>query len=291
MHRCRCRFTAIFLAALSMAIPSVHAMAPVDAAAMAVHEAYPAAPTLVFGEIHGTREAPALIAALATRAAATRDVIVALEIPAQEQAAIDAWMASDGGDTARTALLATPFWDIPTDRNDGRRSEAKLAMLDALRIQRRSHPSLRVALFDDIAFYTERDLRDARMADVLRSIRATSPAALLLVLTGNAHARRGEGATGNLVGSFRSPAPMASLLSELEPVTINITARSGSYWACKGGRCGLQRFATAAASDAGVRLIPLADDAPYHATLEFPAFEAAMPVAGNAVPAVRGDTP
>lgn len=247
-----CWIAACVLCACFLPAPARSAETPADAATDAVMSAQPDARILVFGELHGTHEAPALLAALATRAALARDVIVALEMPAQDQGSIDAWLASDGSQAARDALLTTAFWRVPPERSDGRRSVAMLALLDALRVQHMQHPSLRVALFDD-ATYKDPVTRERGMADALRSIHAAAPQSTLLILTGNYHARRKTDGPGNLVGDYAPPGAMASLLHDLDVVTVNIAARGGRFWACRSGSCGIRAIAQRDADDATVR--------------------------------------
>ena len=86
---------------------------------------------VLFGEIHGTEESPAFFgdaacAALARGAAVT----AALEIPREERARIDAFLASAGTPDDRRALLAGAFWR--RGYQDGRSSRATAAFLDRL---------------------------------------------------------------------------------------------------------------------------------------------------------------
>lgn len=60
---------------------------------------------VVLGEMHGTNEMPALFADAVCLTAQARSVVVALEQPSVDQAAVDAFLASDGGDEAKRAFL------------------------------------------------------------------------------------------------------------------------------------------------------------------------------------------
>lgn len=248
-------------------------------AADAVLSAYPDARFLILGEVHGTQEIPALAAALAERFAARGDaLVVGLEIPAQEQARVDAYLASDGGDAARAAVAAGPFWQVVPERSDGRRSVAKLALLDTLRSLHASHPDVRVLLFDDTAFFAKAGIRDAGMADVLRATREAAPDGTLLVLTGNLHAmRRVMTPARGLAGDFATPVPMASLLQDLGAVTLAVGARRGNYWVCMSGGCGVREVRNVSEGE-GVIVTPMDDAGAYHARVLLPAFTAASPV-------------
>ncbi|HTQ81108.1 MAG TPA: hypothetical protein VMM92_14000, partial [Thermoanaerobaculia bacterium] len=87
---------------------------------------------LLLGEVHGTVESPAFLAnAVCLALQAGRSVTVALEIPLQEEARFEAYLGSAGSAADRTALLAGAFWQDPYQ--DGRRSQAMLALLESLR--------------------------------------------------------------------------------------------------------------------------------------------------------------
>jgi len=92
---------------------------------------------LLLGEMYGTVESPAFLANVVCLAIqAGRPVTVALEIPFQEEARITAYLGSAGAAADRKALLGGPFWQDAYQ--DGRRSEAMLALLESLRRLRRS---------------------------------------------------------------------------------------------------------------------------------------------------------
>ena len=125
---------------------------------------------VLFGEFHGTAEAPAFVAE--ALAASLDPVALAIEWPRDLQPAVDAFLAT--GD--RTRLLAEPhdFWSY----RDGRSSAAMLALVD--RARRLRAP---VICFDG-TFPSAED-RDAGMAALLIEARPTR----LFVLCGNLHAR------------------------------------------------------------------------------------------------------
>lgn len=233
---------------------------------------------LVLGELHGTQEAPAVLAGLAQALAARGEVLVGLEIPAAEQPALEAWLASDGGVAARRALLAGPFWQQPVARSDGRRSEAMLALLDDLRRLRRTQPTLRVLAYDHRG--SNDVTRDQAMAAALRRAHLAAPQSRLLVLTGNYHARRvpPQHVSANGVPLPAPPAPMAGQLADLALATVDLGARRGSFWACQGA-CGVQTLRPRRPHDDSVTFEPL-DPAhgDYHLRVWLPEYTPAPPV-------------
>ena len=84
---------------------------------------------VVLGEMHGTREIPLLAGDLVERWSAASPLLLALEIPAGEHAAIRDAVVSGGSDAAIEALRARPWWRVAADENDGRRSEDVLALI------------------------------------------------------------------------------------------------------------------------------------------------------------------
>jgi hypothetical protein len=127
---------------------------------------------VLFGEVHGTHEAPAFVAAAAAHAARHGQVLVALELPADLQPAVDAFVLTED----RTALdPAHPFWAT----RDGRAGEALVTLLIALARLR-----ARVLCFDNSA--TSAEERDAGMARTITA--AITRDAATLVSCGNLHA-------------------------------------------------------------------------------------------------------
>lgn len=123
---------------------------------------------VIFGEVHGTLEAPAFVAEVAARVHAP--VMLALEIPDDVQPAIDAYLAG--------APLATDaaFWQW----RDGRSGRGLVALLDAAR-----RIAARVVCFDGT--FESDEARDAGMAiHLMSALRHTD---VTLALCGNVHAR------------------------------------------------------------------------------------------------------
>lgn len=85
---------------------------------------------VVVGERHGTKEIPGFVAALACTALVDgRAVTLALEMPSSETDRLESYLASDGGATARSRLVTSPFWHRPLQ--DGRSSAAMVDLLEA----------------------------------------------------------------------------------------------------------------------------------------------------------------
>jgi len=209
------------------------------------------APMLIIGELHGTRETPALVAELARLWADRGAVQVGLEIPAQEQLRLDAFLRSAGVEADRQALLVGEFWQTPHERSDGRRSEAMLALLESLRSARVAGApidvlAIDVLAFDDAAFHGPAPDRNARMAERLRLAHEAQPQTRTIVLTGNYHARwtvPGSVRPQSVPEGYAPPKPMAAYLRELGVRTVNVSAREAGFWAClRDQPCGPQQL-------------------------------------------------
>lgn len=79
---------------------------------------------VIVGEMHGTNETPDAFANLVCLAAATgRPVTVALEYSADDQATIDAYLASSGDAQSRATLLSLPLFT--SEMQDGCQAPCK----------------------------------------------------------------------------------------------------------------------------------------------------------------------
>jgi hypothetical protein len=294
------RWFALLLLATS-ALPLRAAAEPIDTAAAAILDRHAEAPLLVLGELHGTVEAPALVATLAARLLDSGALTVALEIPAQEQARFDAYLASDGSTLAQRELLDGEFWKRAPERSDGRRSRAMFALIEQLRLLRGTHPELHLLAFDDTGFFAQTRSRDALMSDSLRAAHASHPEAKLLVLTGNYHARLDQPARARSGDHWiQPPLPMTAQLQDLGAVSIHLTAVEGEHWGCRtpSAPCGvipLPRPAFApsssgvAAPNAAMAAEPVrvsSGDSSFHLEVKLPRLSASEPMTlGDAVPA------
>ena len=195
------------------------------------------APIILLGELHGLEAVPAFAIDLACRlAAGGTPVLLALEIPRQEQTRIDAFLASNGGAPNEAALLDGAFWR--REFQDGRSSRARLALLDAARSLRAEGLPLRVAAVDDASVLSA--ARDSAMASGLLAAKRPGETALLLV--GDLHARTKPGApwNPNIVWA-------GVQLRAKEPKLVSLVNRflGGEAWLCTGN----------APSDCGIRTV------------------------------------
>lgn len=198
-------------------------------------------PLLIVGELHGSEQAPALAAALVERLARQSPVRLGLEVYAQEQSRIDAYLASNGDADARAALLAGEFWHRPRESSDGRRSRAMFALIEDMRAMQRGGASVDVVAFDDTGFYGAGRDRNALMAARLRAAQQGRADTRLLVLTGNYHARMRSPTNGRISGDAdaKPPTPMAMHLADITSLSIDVGAHAGASWVCLGqAACG-----------------------------------------------------
>lgn len=217
--------------------PTVHAaVAPDCGRDIANIGALEGVPMILLGELHGLEGVPVFAIDLACRlASAGKPVLLALEIPRQEQARIDAFLASKGGAANEAALLAGAFWR--REFQDGRSSLARLAMLDAARRLRADGLPLRVAAVDDASVPSP--ARDEAMASGL--LAARKPGETALLLAGDLHARTKPGAPWDPKIVWAGV-----LLRAKEPKLLSLVNRylSGEVWVCTGNAptdCGIKK--------------------------------------------------
>lgn len=221
---------------------------------------------LLIGELHGTRESPAVLLQLATDYAADGPVLVGLEIQASEQTAIRRYLDSDGGAEQRMRLRSGSFWqDVPA-HNDGRRNSEVLDLIEGIRRLRRAGRDVAVLAIDvGILGSSDSQARDLVMARRVRTAFEHLPRGRMLVLVGNVHAMREK--------PDYAPAemqePMGSYLIDLSPFAVNLTARSGQFWACMDAGCGPREM-----NDLGLRSGPSGGH-PYDYELVLPRYSLA----------------
>lgn len=194
---------------------------------------------LLIGEMHGSREIPRAVEALACMARERRvPVTVALEI-------------SDGPD----------FWT--RSYQDGRSSAAMAALVKS---------GFPVVGFDRQP--VDQKLRDAQMADKLLELRKARPRDLILVLSGNLHNRISIGVPWD--AQYR---PMAWHLLQhgVRLTSLEATYAGGETWMCdEKGACGPHRLKGDDRGEApAVRLKPAPDTV--HGTLYVGALSASPP--------------
>lgn len=197
---------------------------------------------LVLGELHGTKETPGFVFAVVDELARTSDVVLGLEIPRQEQDRIDAFLASDGGVDARAALVAGTFWQRPVERSDGRRSEAAVGLLDAIR-RRSGENAVRVVALDDERFFDDGADRSAGLAARIVELRRQSGTGAVVVLVGNYHARLSAPTDVWSDGErlLTPPVPTAARIDGVPLTTVEVAACEGGFWSCSASdrACGI----------------------------------------------------
>jgi len=185
--------------------------------------------TVLLGEQHGTTEIPALFADLVCHAASRHQgqtVLVGLELPASTQPAIDLLLDGPEKDAGTRALLAHSFWQQETQ--DGRTSQAMLALLERLRTYRAQGMRLAVRAIDS---NTGHD-RDSFMAGTLSEAIATIRPAQTMVLVGDYHSRVIKGYPWKPDDDHR---PLGALLRDKDPDVLGLRViwrRPGSAWTC-----------------------------------------------------------
>lgn len=175
---------------------------------------------IVVGELHGTWEMPAAFRDIVCNAAAAkRPIVVAVERSETEQADIDTFMKSNGGEDTRAALLRNHAWQ-DKGAQDGRSSRAYLHLLNHLRVMHHAGAIEKVVAFQpasgDMANY------EAEMAKRLQSAASTKET-LVLAFVGNFHAMRIP---------MRDNKPAAAYLPSAETFTINLESSGGTAWNC-----------------------------------------------------------
>jgi hypothetical protein len=225
---------------------------------------------LMLSNIGGTHEPSRLTAELAcTFAGSGAPVAVAIQMSRDEQPALDAYLASDGGETARLALISRPYW---TEHASA--SVATLALIERVRELRRSGDAVSLLAIDASASdlsspptlmrQIKADAADAQLSGAtslatLDIARTEIMARLLIdaiardrerrfvILLGGLHVERlrsvpfpGPDSTESL-GTPR----LAALTSPGAGVTSLSTAfLGGSWWRCVNDRgdCGPRKF-------------------------------------------------
>ncbi|WP_377701651.1 hypothetical protein [Pseudoduganella sp. UC29_71] len=213
---------------------------PAAAQQACVAEALPTpllgAPLVVLGEVHGTEEVPVFLARyLCAVAAGGKPVKLALEMPADEQARLDAYIGSAGSPEQTAALLAGPFWRRAFQ--DGRSSAAMLRLLQSVRAMRAAGMDMEVVAYDSGSGGAA---REAVMAQQLRAAVARHSGSAFVVLTGGLHATRTRGNRFN--PEFES---MTYRLADLKPLSLTVVTDGGSAWVCTGpsaAACGARNW-------------------------------------------------
>lgn len=194
---------------------------------------------IIVGEMHGTRETPAIFGDLTCLASSSQPVIVAVEQTTTEQPAIDDFIGSNGDAVAISRFLKSKIWTQPM--KDGRSSEAYFHLFQRLRDLRAAGQITSVVAFQPLydpgpAGFKAGDYENALAASL---VSRAGQNARVLVLVGNIHAMR-------IAPAWAKPAylPMAGYLPPETSVTLDARLDGGSYWACRSETsCGPQTVA------------------------------------------------
>ncbi|MFL6586127.1 MAG: calcium-binding protein [Luteimonas sp.] len=221
---------------------------------------------VVLGEMHGTREIPLLAGDLVERWSTSGPVLLALEIPAREHPALREAVTGCGTDALIDSLRQRSWWALPPEESDGRRSEDVLSLVQRIGALRGEGRDVAILAFDPRGQRCfELDNCEAAMAHVLRRAYDALPRGRILVVTGNLHAMRKR--PPNAPALFPQM-PMTAHLRDLAPVSIDISAARGAFWACMDdGPC-----RTTTADNLPRAAGPQSNDAPYAYRLVLPAF-------------------
>jgi len=179
------------------------------------------ASVVIFGEVHGTVEAPAFVGAYACWLQSRGySVVVGLEIPSGEQQAIVAYIKGSGSLQEREDLLRGAHWQSL----DGRASEAMLTLIDQVRQLRQQGSKISIFAFDG---WSDEMPRDELMASNIVRFFEPSAERKLVILVGNIHAMKATG--GSFSANFE---PMAYHLLHLKPVSLSVEFAGGAAWHC-----------------------------------------------------------
>lgn len=202
---------------------------------------------LIFGELHGTAEAPALFGDLVCAAVRTGEVVVGLELQQDQQPSLDRYLASDGSHDAREDILRATHWA----NRDGRASAAMFALVERLRVLRASGLPLSVVAF--VPFVTDRSSQtpyEKAMAQRWLSGMTGKPKARFIALVGNVHSMRRARSTFEPAAMHMPPGSL---------VTFGPAPAGGQAWNCQQDGCGPHSAGSAIVSlPRGISAPPLA---------------------------------
>jgi len=223
---------------------------------------------LIIGEVHGTKETPAIVSALMDLKSKEGAVLLGLEIPADQQGLVDEYLS---GARSEESFLFGDFWKREVERQDGRSSQA---ILDLVREAKRLRLSGRQI---EVICYVPSDegapSGGSRARNVLSAHDRVNPD-FTLVLSGNYHARV-------IRSDFDDQDPLGAQLSELDPVSLPVYSTRGEYWACGGSpmpECGVKSVSGQARSlRQGVTLSEEVTARGYHGSIVIEEFTASSP--------------
>lgn len=188
-----------------------------------------------FGELHGTVEGPRLVGEYVCEVAKLEGTtIVALELPGYANEALSEGLESSEPEQFWLKSLDR-FWDVPPEKQDGRRSRAMLDLLLRIHQLRSVGHNVELYAFGPTSAQAEANAASGGIdwiyeseAENLRQLNQAHDR--VIVLAGNVHAMKER-----ISPEF---SPTASFLSE-DSISINQLANGGTAWNChEDGECG-----------------------------------------------------
>ncbi len=182
---------------------------------------------LLLGEVHGTKEIPRFVAGLVCEASqGVSGVQLGLEIPCEEQLRFDSFLSSAGTARDRDTLLEGKFWR--QQPKDGRSSGAMVELLESLRRLKALGARINVFLFDQNTHVQD---RDAEMAKKILVARARTPDDVIVILTGNLHAKKAKVKIGT---TELVPMGFDLVDGEVPVMSLDCAYPPGTAWMCRG---------------------------------------------------------
>jgi hypothetical protein len=198
---------------------------------------------ILFGEIHGTNEAPASFGEIVCAAAEKGPVVVGVEWFEEFTPAFNAYLASDGGREARESFVSSLREQFT---GDGRSSRAAFALYDRLRDIKVAGADIRIVAFVRLTFGEPAKSQtpyEKALAASLMAGAGDSPR--VLVLVGNTHSRR------KTFSSTPPFDPMAMHLPKRETLSLSIGHAGGTSHSCRPD-CGVQELVPVFPSPVGI---------------------------------------
>ncbi len=189
-------------------------------------------PGVFIGDLHGTVESPAFLAALACHVVKSgKPLVVAMEYDATDQSVLDQFLLSVDEAKAVSSLTSTPHW---TGNWDGRASGAMRDALLTIRRLARAGGKVKLVAYD--LWGDTSAERDKKSADLLRRVREDRGGAeFWIVFGGNVHARKTKGLPFNNAPSGSDDfEPLGFLIRDWGLIHLDAGYRGGAAWACTG---------------------------------------------------------
>lgn len=232
-------------------------------------ESLDARDVLIIGEVHGTKETPAIVAALMDLKSKEGMVLLGLEIPANQQGLMDDYLSGAGSEES---LLSGDFWKREAGRQDGRSSQAIFDLVREARRLRLAGRRIEVVCY--VPSDREVQMGGSRAQNILSTHDRVKPD-FTLVLSGNYHSRV-------VKADFDDQEPLGAQLSRLDSVSLPVYSTRGEYWACGGSPvpdCGVRSVSDQAHSlKQGVMLSEEITGRGYHGSIVIEEFTASPPV-------------